>query len=222
MKKKLIFSALFGVVCCLFASCDDYETYAEQKEKEYSAIDNFVNMRTSLSKELFNGKPMSIISEAKFHEQGDSTSVEKNEFVRFDNNGVYMQIVSKGDGELIKSGDNATVLVRFYEYNVSGDSLQLTNQINSSHSNIDKFDVRNTSGTFEASFDKTSLMYSVYQSQSVPKGWLVPLTYIKPNRPVSRNYMSKVRILVPHDLGQAGSSQGVYACFYDLECMLGE
>ena len=203
-KLSMLLLALVGAV--VFTSCSDSETYADQKKKERSAINSYIAK---------NG--IKVISEDEFFKDS-LTDTTKNEFVLFESSGVYMQIIRKGCGEKIKDGENATVLCRFTERNLLTDSLQLSNDIISYASLVDKMNVKRNSGTFTASFDaSSSVMYSVYGSTSVPSGWLVPLAYIKLGRPASENdQIAKVRIIVPHTQGQQYAVQGVYPCFYDI------
>ena len=168
-KLSMLLLALVGAV--VFTSCSDSETYADQKKKERSAINSYIAK---------NG--IKVISEDEFFKDS-LTDTTKNEFVLFESSGVYMQIIRKGCGEKIKDGENATVLCRFTERNLLTDSLQLSNDIISYASLVDKMNVKRNSGTFTASFDaSSSVMYSVYGSTSVPSGWLVPLAYIKLGR----------------------------------------
>ena len=203
-KLSMLLLALVGAV--VFTSCSDSETYADQKKKERSAINSYIAK---------NG--IKVISEDEFFKDS-LTDTTKNEFVLFESSGVYMQIIRKGCGEKIKDGENATVLCRFTERNLMTDSLQLSNDIISYASLVDKMNVKRNSGTFTASFDaSSSVMYSVYGSTSVPSGWLVPLAYIKLGRPASENdQIAKVRIIVPHTQGQQYAVQGVYHCLYDI------
>ena len=79
---------LFALILLgITTSCSETETYAEQKEYENSRINAYI------AKHHINS-----ISEEQFHSQGDSTSVEKNEYVLFANSGIYMQIVEKAAG----------------------------------------------------------------------------------------------------------------------------
>ena len=203
-KLSMLLLALVGAV--VFTSCSDSETYADQKKKERSAINSYIAK---------NG--IKVISEDEFFKDS-LTDTTKNEFVLFESSGVYMQIIRKGCGEKIKDGENATVLCRFTERNLMTDSLQLSNDIISYASLVDKMNVKRNSGTFTASFDaSSSVMYSVYGSTSVPSGWLVPLAYIKLGRPASENdQIAKVRIIVPPTQGQQYAVQGVYPCLYDI------
>lgn len=193
--------------CFFFASCDDYETYAEQKDKERESVAAFISKHH-----------IKVISESVFQQQNYTTNVDENEYVLFENTGVYMQIRNAGCGEVLKDGESARVLSRFDEYNVLGDSLQLSNKTLSLHYLVDKYDVRNVSGTFYASFIQgASFMASCYGSNSVPAGWLVPLTYIKLGRPSAEGEnIADVRLIVPHDQGHSFASSGVYACYYEI------
>ena len=169
---SFVFIILAGVI--LFASCNDTETYAEQKERERNAINAFIVK-----------KGINVISEEEFVKKDSTTDVSRNEFVLFENTGVYMQIVRKGCGKKMESGETATVLCRFNEYNLLTDSLMATNNNLYYSAIVDKMQVVNNSGTFTASFDTGSsalcLYYSAYYGSTklaVPSGWLVPFRYI--------------------------------------------
>lgn len=207
--RKLTFWVLCIVGVVLFVACNDTETYAEQKEKERSAIYKFIA-----------DSAVNVISEAQFFAQDSTTDVSKNEFVLFESSGVYMQIIRKGCGEKLKDGETATVLCRFTEKNLKkgADSVQLSNE-NLTYSSVpEKMSVKNTSGTFSASFEKgSSIMYYTYGSTSVPSGWLTPFSYINLGRPVKDgDEIAKVRLIVPHTQGHAYASQSVYPCLYDI------
>lgn len=205
--KNLALAAIALLSLLSIASCDDTETYAEQKDKERAAINKFIN-----------DSSITVISEAQFKEQDSTTDVSKNEFVLFNNSGVYMQIVRKGCGKYMKNGETATVLCRFTETNLLTDSLQLTNDILSFSSIVDKMTVSMSGGTFTASFiSGESVMASAYSSTSVPSGWLVPLKYVKLGRPTNADEeIAKVNIIVPHTQGHQYASSGVYPCYYTL------
>lgn len=204
-KFSLMILAIVGMA--ILASCSDTETYADQKKKENSAI------RSYISKENIK-----VISEEEFFANDSTTDVDKNEYVLFESSGVYMQIVRKGCGKKLTDGETATVLCRFTERNLLTDSLQLSNDILAYSAIVDKMSVKNTSGSFTASFDtSSSMMYSAYGSASVPSGWLVPLTYVNVGRPSSStDEIAKVKIIVPHTQGHQYASSNVYPCFYDI------
>lgn len=194
------------------SSCSETETYAEQKEREESAISSYIHNNN-----------IKVISEEQFRAQGETTSVDNNEYVLFTSTGIYMQIVEKGCGEKLKNGESTDVLCRFTEYNINNNALQLTNYGDMNYATIvDKMTVRNTSGTFTASFI-SGLMSATYGSTQVPSGWLVPLTYINLGRPQSADeQIARVKIIVPHDSGQMQATNNVYACHYEITYMRAE
>lgn len=196
------FAAIFTLM-----SCDDTESYADQKKKERAAINSYITKNK-----------IKVISESEFLAQDTTTDVSKNEYVLFDNTGVYMQIIREGCGEKLKDGETATVLCRFSEWNLLTDSLQLTNDILGLAAQVDKMSVKNTSGTFKASFVAgSSVMSTMYGTTSVPSGWLVPLTYIKLGRPSNPDEeIAKVKLIVPHTQGHQYATSGVYPCLYEI------
>lgn len=207
MKKlKLVLFALLGIMA--FASCSNNETYADQKKKERSAINRYIA-----------DQKIKVITESQFEAQDSTTDVSKNEYVLFQNTGVYMQIIRKGCGEKLKDGETATVLCRFNEYNLlESDTTLILSNIYQYVWLADKMTVKNTSGTFSASFIKgSSLMYTSYQSAAVPAGWLVPLTYINLGRPDKEgDEVAKVKLIVPHSQGQENATSNVYPCLYEI------
>ena len=206
--KTLKFLALTLLAIVALASCSDSETYADMKKKERSAINRYIA-----------NQKIKVISEDVFNAQNQTTNVDKNEWVLFEGTGVYMQIVREGCGEKLKDGSRAIVLCRFNEYNIlESDSALQCNNIISYNWLVEKMTVKNTSGTFSGTFDKeSSLMYNTYSSTAVPSGWLVPLTYIKLGIPASAtDEIAKVKLIVPHSMGQSNASQNVYPCMYEI------
>lgn len=186
------------------ASCNDTETYADQKNREREAIRKFIDKQG-----------IKVISEGEFL-RDTITDVSKKEFVLFDNTGVYMQIVRKGCGEKIKNGETSNVLCRFNEYNLLLDTLILSNNNLYFSSLPDKMAVTNTLGTFQATF-VSGAMRSQYNSTSVPAGWLIPLTYINVGRMVKDgDQVAKVNLIVPHSQGTQNALGSVYPCYYEL------
>ena len=196
--KKTILLTLLTIFTVGLCSCDDYETYAEQKEKERAHIQDFIKEQG-----------ISVISKETFEAQGDSTSVEKNEFVLFEDKGVYMQIVRKGEGKMMQDGDRGVFMVRYLEYNIAeADTIS-----GNLYATIpDKFTCERKGDTFSASFTY-GYMYGIYGS-AVPKGWLLPLSYITPGRPNDK--AAKVRLIVPHGEGTSTAAQYVYPSYYEI------
>lgn len=225
MRNKI--TALFAGLLLIggLVSCDDGETYAEQKEKERNAISAFLGrdavvMESETDTLIHIGK-INVISESQFYQQDSTTNLEKNEYVLFNASGVYMQIISKGAGEKLKPGETKRVYCRFTEYNIMADSLQMTNNSYFWEPRPDVIEVTNTSGTITGSFCMGEAgwgaMYTAYSDKSVPSGWLVPFSYINIGRQTSSSQpISKVRLIVPHSQGQKDASNRVYPCFYEI------
>ncbi len=193
----------------VLASCNDYETYGDKKEKERNAISRFIADSSIV-----------VISEDQFNQQGYTTNLSRNEFVKLDKSGVYMQIVRVGCGTPVQDGEKTSLVCRFEEFDIMNDTLSVCNNrqdLSYSGKSVvsipDIMQVSRTSGTFSASF-LSGIMYMVYSS-SVPAGWLVPLTYIKVGRPQSMDEQcAKVRLIVPHSQGHASASSNVKPYYY--------
>ena len=203
--KKLFLIMITAIV--VFASCNDYETYGDQKEKERNAISKFIA-----------DSSITVISEDVFVQQGNKTDLSRNEFVKLDKSGVYMQIVRQGCGTKLQDGETANLVCRCREFNMKGDSVVVVTNVSYSAACPDVMRVTCTSGTFTASFTKAVAynMYFVY-GPAVPPGWLVPLTYIKVGVPQSEtDEIAKVRLIVPHTQGHTSASQDVIPFFYEV------
>ena len=126
-----------------------------------------------------------------------------------------MQIVRKGAGEKLKNGETATVLARYTEVNLRGDSIQTSNDNLYSVAIPDVMTVTNTLGTFTASFVSGS-MYSYYGG-SVASGWLMPFSFVYIGRESSGDEgIARVRLVVGGRGGKHDDSGNVYACFYEI------
>jgi hypothetical protein len=208
MKKYLIILiAMMGVL----ASCNDYETYGDKKEKERNAIAKYISDHSIL-----------VISEDQFNNQGQTTNLDRNEFVKLDKSGVYMQIEREGCGTVLQDGESTRLVCRFEEFDIMNDTLSICNNNNMLKyygKNLvaipDLMSVSRTSGSYKASFTE-GMMYSIYGA-TVPAGWLVPMPYIKVGRPQSPNEdCAKVRLIVPHSQGHASASSNVKPYYYEV------
>lgn len=195
--KKLIPLSLFLLVCCVaFHSCSKSESYADMLNKERRAINKFIEENGIVE-----------ITVAEFEEDTVTKCPPEfpdyNEYVRF-SNGVYMQIVDRGDGDTIANRD--VISVRFMEYDIlGGDTTGLSNF--DSPYLLDVFDYTISGTTVYGKFRQGSI-WNNYQSAQVPSGWLVPLQYINSN--------ARVKLIVPSKMGHTIASQYVYPYFYDL------
>lgn len=226
MKKIKLFFAVVCVVACCLQSCDNSKTYAEMKEDEADAIHAWILSHN-----------YQIISERDFYNQ--DTVTNENQFVLFEESGVYMNIMCKGpsgeNGEVLKEGSHE-ILSRFVEVAVQsrdelefsvGDTL-LWNMGNTGNSTLELFPeeykLTISSSSYSAAF-QTSREYSmasIYGTTSVPSGWLVPLKYLKPGRTTSSEKVARVRLIVPHGQGTSKASQYVYPCYYEITYNLGK
>lgn len=213
---------LFVFAASLFCSCDDEETYADRREKENQQIQNFLNTGVSLadgnSDTYSINVPggINVISESDFAAKGYTTDASRNEYVLFNSSGVYMQILRKGPGKPLAEGETATVLVRYTEYDISSAYVRSTNVLNAYAVMPDVMTCSNSYGTIQASF-LSGVMKNIYDTSTVPAGWLIPLKYINLGRQESEDEeVARVRVIVPSTQGQINASANVYACFYDI------
>ena len=222
--KKLLYLVLATCVVStsIFTiSCSDGETYAEKKKKEERAIGQF------LQDNDFVGK-INPITEEQFYAQDSTTDVSKNEFVRFSNDGIYLQIVRKGDGptmvELAKARKDTTVtrpiLCKFLEYDIMGGDTtntnltiykDMTNKIDEMMCTYDHY-----SRSYTASFT-IGPMKDAYGSV-VPQGWLKPLDFIRLTKTDGEE--AKIRIIVPHSSGTSNASGKVQPFYYEITYMI--
>ena len=185
------------VVATLWCSCDDVETYAEMKERERAYINDFIQAQN-----------IKVITKEEF-EKDAVTNVEENEFVLFEDKGIYMQIVRRGEGKLMEDGNRGIFMARYLEQNIeTGDTISAN-----IYASPDYFTCERKGDTFSASFTNGYMM-SIYGSSAVPGGWLVPFSYITPGRPNDK--AAKVRLILPHGEGTSLASQQVYPTYYEI------
>ena len=215
--KKILFSVLAACVVSTSilttTSCNEDETYAEQKDKEKKAIGLF------LEDNDFVGK-ITPITEEQFYAQDSMTDLSKNEFVRFNDDGIYMQIVRKGNGpsmvELAKERKDSTVtrplICKFLEYDIEGADTTYSNIYLSSINDKMLCTYSHYGRSYTASFTE-GIMQSAYGS-TVPKGWLKPLDYIRLTKVAGEE--AKVRLIVPHSSGTSNASGYVLPFYYEI------
>ena len=204
--KKFVWIVIAAIV--VLASCNDYETYGDQKEKERNAINKFIA-----------DSSITVISEDVFNQNGCKTDLTRNEFVRLDKSGVYMQIVRQGCGTKLQNGETAHLVCRCREYDIKNDTVRVQTNVSYRAGCPDIMRVSCTSGTFTASFVKSIAynMYYFYGSAAVPAGWLVPLSYINVGVPqTDSDEIAKVRLIVPHSQGHVIAAQDVTPYYYEI------
>jgi len=230
--KRFLFAIMAIAALFSFAACNDSETYKDLRDRELDSISSFLRHEniTVISEDVFKSR-----WEKKQTDNSvvlTDTSKNNNEYVLFNSNGIYMQVLEMGCGDYIQKGETTDVLCRFSEYNLntaaemSDNSLQLSNNLKQYSFYTDKMTVTNNSGTFTGAFDiNTSLMARTYNGNSytgsysgtVPSGWLIPFSWVKIGRGNSEGEkIAHVRLIVPHTYGTTSASGSVYACLYDL------
>jgi len=202
MKKILYLVVSLVVASVALTSCDDEETYAEQKEREAKQINNWIRQH--------NIKEITMTEFLR----DTITDVAKNEYVVFPDNGVYMQIVKRGGGSAVEPGETKNMNARFVEiYVSSGDTISM----NLFQSEPDVFYVKRTGDNYSASFitgtGKTPSVMASFYGYSVPNAWLMPFPYIKPGM---LDGAAKVRLIVPHNQGTQTAAANVYPTFYEI------
>ena len=229
--KNFLFAMIAFAAVFSFAACNDSETYKDKRDRELDSISSFLRKEN-----------IKVISEDEFtrrwndNQRLTDTAKNNNEWVLFNSNGIYMQVIDQGCGDYIKKGETADVLVRFDEYNLSyaaemsNKCLTLSNNVPAYSYYVDKMSVTNTSGTFTGSFvnPKASLMALTYNSSytgissTVPSGWLIPFSWVKIGRPKTDDErIAHIRLLVPHSYGTTSASGSVQACVYDMTLQKG-
>lgn len=220
--KKLFYLVLTACAVSLSifttTSCNDGETYAEQKEKEKKAIRKFIESNDFVG-------TITPITEEQFYAQDSITDTTKNEFVLFNDDGIYMQIVRKGEGqtmvEMAKEMSDSTVskvlLCRFLEYDIESADTTYTNLYTPSI--VDKMLCKYShySQSYTASFTEGRMLNSY--NATVPQGWLKPLNFIRLTRDAGK--IAKVRLIVPHSSGTTNASGYVLPFYYEITYQLG-
>ncbi len=212
-----IIISLATAICS--TSCNDGETYAEMRKKEKRAIARFLEDNDVCGK-------IKVITEEQFYANDTVTDTVANEYVLFNDDGIYMQLVRRGEGKSMKemareNGDstiNRTILCRFLEYDIESGDSTYSNYY--SESIVDKMlcNYNDKNHSFSASFTE-GMMRSRYGS-NVPMGWIKPLTFVRLTRHAGR--IAKVRLIVPHASGTTNASNYVLPCYYEITYQLGK
>lgn len=219
---RTVRALLAVLLCCAAAgpltSCDNGETYADMKEREKNTIQNFINNNDRCGH-------INVISESTFAAQGYTTDVTRNEFVVFDSDGIYLQIIRKGEGktmdEMAQENASGTVtkpiVCRFQEYDIQNASLTNSNIYTESVPDEMQCTYVHSARNYTANFVPGGYMYAKYGSV-VPKGWLKPLDYVRLSKVDGEQ--AKVRIIVPHTMGTANAANYVLPFYYEITYQL--
>ena len=222
--KNLYFTIILGIITLLgMQSCDNHKTYGELVDEEEDAIKAFI---------LKND--IKVISKKEFCEKDSTTAA--NEYVFFEENGIYMHIDYKGEAKHILPDGEYEILSRFIEVAIddveqmgvhAGDTLvrnMYANQYPSMQLKPEEYKVTIEKDSYSGKFlNGASLMYQMYdQLTAVPGGWLLPLQYVKPVRTNESAKWARVRLIVPHSEGTNFAMRFVYPCFYEITYNLGK
>ena len=186
-------------------SCSHSVSYAELKKQERQYISKWISDHN-----------IKVITESEFYAHDSLTDVSKNEYVLFNETGVYMQIVNKAKGTRVDDGETRKVLCRYLECEVETGDTVTTNMYSTSI--VDAMMVSNNTGTYTAYFTD-GYMTNYYGSAAVPEGWLAPLPYIYLNRELDN--IAKVKLIVPHSEGTSTALNGVIPFYYEISYQLG-
>ena len=202
--KKILYLVLSVVLASFsFISCNDDDTYADQKEREAKRIRKWIDNHN-----------IDVISISEFLKDTvtnnpftgpDST---RNEYVLFADNGVYMQIIKRGEGRILGADETWYMNAKYIEvYVATGDTMTM----NLFQQEPDKFYVKRTGGNYTASF-LSGIMSNAY-GNTVPSSWIMAFPYIKPGM---LGAAAKVRLIVPHNQGTQTAASNVYPTFYEI------
>ncbi len=220
MKKLLfLFLSLF-IAGSLFQACDDSKTYAEQLEDEKNAVERFIK-----------DSAIHVISVSEFEQNDSVTKARANgdaydEFVFFSGEGVYMQIIDRGNDDKVnytdeekekdKFVDGNNICTRYAETNIE------TRELAAFNIPVEGYMDAGTLYAYPAVFRYvkaetysagtfTEMDYAwgqYYASTAVPQGWLLSLPYLRDN--------AHVRLIVPSKMGHNSAQKYVTPYFYDI------
>ena len=209
MKKLgVLLLVVFGLGLA-FQACNNGKTYAELKDEEREAIRRYIELND-----------IKVINEAQFEAQDSTTDVSANEYVLFEESGVYMQVIERGSGEVLEDG-RYDILVRYWEamLSIDGTSDTISTNMNANmFAHPDEFKLTKQGRALSASFSGNGAMSEAHGSAYVPSGWLLPFNYIKVGRETSGR--SKIKLIVPHSEGTSTASGQVVPCHYEITYQL--
>ena len=214
--KKLVFLFLSLLTAGgLFQACDNSKTYAEMLEDEKNAVERFIK-----------DSAIHVISVEDFERNDTVTKAKANgdaydEFVFFSSEGIYMQIIDRGDYDAdnknaYKFEDRDIICTKYKEINVDTRELASFNIPTEEYMDAGQLYANPavfvyvkketySAGTF---IEMDYVWASYYGSTAVPQGWLLSLPYLRDN--------AHVRLIVPSKMGHQSAQQYVTPYFYDI------
>lgn len=223
--KKLVFLFLSLLTAgSLFQACDNSKTYAEMLEDEKNAVEKFIR-----------DSAIQVISVEEFERNDTVTNLDRNEYVFFSSDGVYMQIVDRGHedintdetsednrteaekNEAAKFVDGNVICTRYLEIDMFTREIMAFNVPLEEYMNagdiysiplVFRYVKKETysAGTF---IDMDYAWASLNQTTAVPQGWLLSLPYLRDN--------AHVRLIVPSKMGHQTSQRDVTPFYYDIK-----
>ncbi|MDO4949580.1 MAG: DUF4827 domain-containing protein [Bacteroidales bacterium] len=207
MKKATLSLVMLLIGVIAFQSCNNGKTYAEYKKEEREAIRKFIELNH-----------IKVIEQDEFLAKDTTTDLSQNEYVLFADNGVYMQIIDRGRGEVMSYGRHE-LLARYWECKITStgslDTIS-TNALGTEFPYPDELVVTRDSTSFSGSFSLGEM--SSRYGASVPGGWLLPFKYLKTGRTTSAR--SKIRLIVPHSEGTSTATSYIYPTLYEITFQL--
>lgn len=214
--KKLVFLFLSLLTAgSLFQACDNSKTYAEMLEDEKNAVERFIK-----------DSAIHVISVEEFERNDTVTKAKANgdaydEFVFFSGEGVYMQIIDRGDYDQndknkYKFVDGNIICTKYSEINVDTRELAAFNIPMEEYMDAGQLYAypavfryvkaeTYSAGTF---IQMDYVWGQYYASTVVPQGWLLALPYLRDN--------AHVRLIVPSKMGHNSAQQYVTPFFYNI------
>lgn len=214
--KKLLFLFLSLLTAGgLFQACDNSKTYAEMLEDEKNAVERFIK-----------DSAIHVISVEDFERNDTVTKAKANgdeydEFVFFSSEGIYMQIIDRGDYDAddknaYKFEDRDIICTKYKEINVDTRELASFNIPTEEYMDAGQLYANPavfvyvkketySAGTF---VEMDYVWASYYGSTAVPQGWLLALPYLRDN--------AHVRLIIPSKMGHNSAQQYVTPYFYDI------
>ena len=214
--KKLLFLFLSLLTAgSLFQACDNSKTYAEMLEDEKNAVERFIK-----------DSAIHVISVEEVERNDTVTKAKANgdaydEFVFFSSEGIYMQIIDRGDYDAVnknayKFEDRDIICTKYKEINVDTRELASFNIPTEEYMDAGQLYANPavfvyvkketySAGTF---IEMDYVWASYYGSTAVPQGWLLSLPYLRDN--------AHVRLIVPSKMGHQSAQQYVTPYFYDI------
>ena len=139
-----ILLGLVAISSVLFSCKEDEETYADQKEREAKQVRAWLE---SHNVDVITLKDFLQDTITNNPETGPDKT--RNEYVLFEDNGVYMQIVRRGEGRILGPDETWYMNARYVETYVGTDD---TMTMNLYQQDPDVFYVKRTGDNYTASF----------------------------------------------------------------------